>query len=100
MRFAELDVPDEVHEGIRAAGFTTATPIQEAALPVALRGKDVAGQAQTGSAASWIGVAIVKPAARTPSWTSSGTSSSAKRTRQAATVFRRPNMREQMMPAS
>ena len=49
MRFAELDVPDEVQEGIRAAGFTIATPIQEAALPVALRGKDVAGQAQTGT---------------------------------------------------
>ena len=49
MRFAELDVPDEVQEGIRAAGFATATPIQEAALPVALRGKDVAGQAQTGT---------------------------------------------------
>ena len=49
MRFAELDVPPEVQEGIRAAGFTTATPIQEAALPVALRGKDVAGQAQTGT---------------------------------------------------
>jgi ATP-dependent RNA helicase RhlB len=49
MRFSELDVPLEVQEGIRAAGFTTATPIQEAALPVALRGKDVAGQAQTGT---------------------------------------------------
>jgi ATP-dependent RNA helicase RhlB len=49
MRFAELDVPAQVQEGIRAAGFTTATPIQEAALPVALRGKDVAGQAQTGT---------------------------------------------------
>ena len=49
MRFAELDVPPEVQEGIQAAGFTTATPIQEAALPVALRGKDVAGQAQTGT---------------------------------------------------
>jgi ATP-dependent RNA helicase RhlB len=49
VRFAELDVPPEVQEGIRAAGFTTATPIQEAALPVALRGKDVAGQAQTGT---------------------------------------------------
>jgi ATP-dependent RNA helicase RhlB len=49
MRFAELDVPPEVQEGVRAAGFTTATPIQEAALPVALRGKDVAGQAQTGT---------------------------------------------------
>ena len=49
MRFAELDVPDPVREGIRAAGFTVATPIQEAALPVALKGKDVAGQAQTGT---------------------------------------------------
>jgi ATP-dependent RNA helicase RhlB len=49
MRFAELDLPPVVQEGIRAAGFGTATPIQEAALPVALRGKDVAGQAQTGT---------------------------------------------------
>jgi ATP-dependent RNA helicase RhlB len=49
MRFAELDLPSEIQEGVRAAGFTTATPIQEAALPVALRGKDVAGQAQTGT---------------------------------------------------
>jgi ATP-dependent RNA helicase RhlB len=49
VRFDELDVPAEVQAGIRAAGFTTATPIQEAALPVALRGKDVAGQAQTGT---------------------------------------------------
>jgi ATP-dependent RNA helicase RhlB len=49
VRFDELDLPASVHEGIRVAGFTTATPIQEAALPVALRGKDVAGQAQTGT---------------------------------------------------
>ena len=35
--------------GIRDAGFVSATPIQEAALPLALRGKDVAGQSQTGT---------------------------------------------------
>lgn len=35
--------------GIDAAGFTTCTPIQAKALPVALAGKDVAGQAQTGT---------------------------------------------------
>src|SRR3989442_8343402 len=35
--------------GIRGAGFPPATPIQEAALPLALRGKDVAGQSQTGT---------------------------------------------------
>ena len=35
--------------GIDAVGFTTCTPIQEKALPIALAGKDVAGQAQTGT---------------------------------------------------
>jgi ATP-dependent RNA helicase RhlB len=49
VNLAQLELPASVHEGIRAAGFETATPIQEAALPVALRGKDVAGQAQTGT---------------------------------------------------
>ena len=32
MEFDQLDVPASVLEGIRAAGFRTATPIQEAAL--------------------------------------------------------------------
>src|SRR6266849_602034 len=49
MDFASLDLPEAVMQGIREAGFVTATPIQEAALPLALRGKDVAGQAQTGT---------------------------------------------------
>jgi ATP-dependent RNA helicase RhlB len=35
--------------GIRDAGFTTCTPIQAQTLPVALTGRDVAGQAQTGT---------------------------------------------------
>jgi len=49
MRFEELSLPSQVLEGIRAAGFTECTPIQEAALPVALEGRDVAAQAQTGT---------------------------------------------------
>jgi ATP-dependent RNA helicase RhlB len=49
MDFATLDLPEPVMEGIREAGFVTATPIQEAALPLALKGKDVAGQSQTGT---------------------------------------------------
>ena len=49
MDFAFLDLPAPVMQGIREAGFVTATPIQEAALPLALRGKDVAGQSQTGT---------------------------------------------------
>jgi len=49
MEFSTLDLPTLVMEGIRDVGFVTATPIQEAALPLALRGKDVAGQSQTGT---------------------------------------------------
>ncbi|PYO49193.1 MAG: RNA helicase [Candidatus Rokuibacteriota bacterium] len=49
MEFSTLDLPEAVMQGIRDAGFVTATPIQEAALPLALRGKDVAGQSQTGT---------------------------------------------------
>ncbi|MFN8546244.1 MAG: DEAD/DEAH box helicase [Candidatus Binatia bacterium] len=35
--------------GVRAAGFTRCTPIQEKVLPLSLAGRDVAGQAQTGT---------------------------------------------------
>ena len=49
MNFDSLDLPPEVMQGVRQAGFVTVTPIQEAALPLALKGKDVAGQSQTGT---------------------------------------------------
>ncbi|MBI1893900.1 MAG: DEAD/DEAH box helicase [Candidatus Rokubacteria bacterium] len=49
MKFTELDLPESVRRGVEAAGFAECTPIQEAALPVALSGKDVAGQSQTGT---------------------------------------------------
>jgi ATP-dependent RNA helicase RhlB len=43
------DLPDEVRWGLVDAGFVFATPIQEKTLPIALSGRDVAGQAQTGT---------------------------------------------------
>src|SRR2546427_3851834 len=49
MDFAALDLRAPVMQGLRGAGSVKATPIQEAALPLALRGKDVAGQSQTGT---------------------------------------------------
>jgi len=49
MRFDTLPIPPEVMAGIRKAGFETCTPIQEKTLPLTLAGKDVAGQAQTGT---------------------------------------------------
>jgi ATP-dependent RNA helicase RhlB len=47
--FRSLGLPDVVLQGVDAAGFTACTPIQERVLPLALAGKDVAGQAQTGT---------------------------------------------------
>jgi ATP-dependent RNA helicase RhlB len=49
LEFTSLDLPGPVRRGIEDAGFVVTTAIQEAALPLALRGKDVAGQSQTGT---------------------------------------------------
>ena len=49
MYFNELNLPDALQQGIRQAGFSTCTPIQEQTLPISLSGRDVAGQAQTGT---------------------------------------------------
>src|SRR6516164_2741634 len=47
--FASLGLKPEVMRGIQQAGFVNCTPIQAQTLPVALAGRDVAGQAQTGT---------------------------------------------------
>src|SRR5882762_6451890 len=47
--FASLGLHPKVMAGIRQAGFTQCTPIQAQTLPIALAGRDVAGQAQTGT---------------------------------------------------
>jgi ATP-dependent RNA helicase RhlB len=49
MKFTELDLPAEVLKGVEQVGFTDLTPVQEESIPLALAGKDVAGQAQTGT---------------------------------------------------
>src|SRR6201992_4337598 len=47
--FQSLGLAPLVMDGIRDAGFTVCTPIQAQTLPIALAGRDVAGQAQTGT---------------------------------------------------
>jgi ATP-dependent RNA helicase RhlB len=47
--FDSLNLEPALAQGIRDAGFVNCTPIQAQTLPVALAGKDVAGQAQTGT---------------------------------------------------
>ncbi|MFV2056931.1 MAG: DEAD/DEAH box helicase [Thiohalomonadales bacterium] len=46
---SSLDIPDSLQKGVLDMGFTQCTPIQAETLPIALAGKDVAGQAQTGT---------------------------------------------------
>jgi ATP-dependent RNA helicase RhlB len=49
MDFSELDLPYEVRQGVDHSGFTVSTPVQEAVIPRAIRGEDIAAQAQTGT---------------------------------------------------
>ena len=49
MKFTELNLKPEILKAIRRAGFEEATPIQEKTIPLVLEGKDVIGQAQTGT---------------------------------------------------
>ena len=49
IRFTDLALAPPVLQGIQDAGFERCTPIQGETLPIALAGRDVAGQAQTGT---------------------------------------------------
>lgn len=48
-RFSNLELSDSIIKGLKEAGFINCTPIQDKSLPLLLRDKDVAGQAQTGT---------------------------------------------------
>ena len=47
--FSEFNLSQETNQAILKAGFTKPTPIQQKALPHVLAGKDVMGQAETGT---------------------------------------------------
>ncbi|MEO7067651.1 MAG: DEAD/DEAH box helicase [Rhodanobacter sp.] len=47
--FTQFDLHPLLQKGLLDSGFSRCTPIQEMTLPVALAGRDVAGQAQTGT---------------------------------------------------
>lgn len=49
MNFDDLNISDEIKKAIEEMRFTKLTPIQEMAIPEALRGIDITAQAQTGS---------------------------------------------------
>jgi superfamily II DNA/RNA helicase len=47
--FADFDVREDIVAALAAKGITTPFPIQAMTLPVALRGRDIIGQAKTGT---------------------------------------------------
>ena len=47
--FSSFDLHPQMLAGLESAGFTRCTPIQALTLPISLTGRDVAGQAQTGT---------------------------------------------------
>jgi ATP-dependent RNA helicase DeaD len=49
LRFEEINVSDDIRKGISDIGFEEMSPIQAQAIPVILAGKDIIGQAQTGT---------------------------------------------------
>ena len=48
-RFHDLDLPDQVMQGVAALGYEYCSPIQALTLPESLSGNDITGKAQTGS---------------------------------------------------
>ncbi|KAB7623699.1 DEAD/DEAH box helicase [Alkalilimnicola sp. S0819] len=50
--FDSLGLTETLQRGLRDLGYTHCTPIQAQSLPIALQGRDVAGQAQTGTGKS------------------------------------------------
>lgn len=48
-QFSELELSENIMKAIEEMGFSEATPIQSAAIPVVMTGVDVIGQAQTGT---------------------------------------------------
>ncbi len=51
-KFDSLELHESLLIGLKEAGFEHCTPIQAGTLPIALKGRDVAGQAQTGTGKS------------------------------------------------
>ena len=49
LKFEELGISEKIVRAVTEMGFEEATPIQARAIPVVMEGKDIIGQAQTGT---------------------------------------------------
>ena len=49
MRFDELELQQPILRAVEEMGFEEMTPIQTQAIPIVMEGRDIVGQAQTGT---------------------------------------------------
>ncbi len=49
LRFEEINLSNEIQKAVSDMGFEEMSPIQSAAIPIVMDGKDIIGQAQTGT---------------------------------------------------
>ncbi len=49
MNFENLGLSETILRGVKEAGFTEPSPIQQEAIPIVLEGHDMVAQAQTGT---------------------------------------------------
>src|SRR5690606_26552823 len=49
LRFEEMQLSEGIKRAVKDMGFEEASPIQTQAIPILLEGKDIIGQAQTGT---------------------------------------------------
>jgi len=68
MKFEDLGISSQIIKALYQMGFEEPTPIQQLAIPLALEGKDIIGQAQTGTGkTAAFGVPIVQNARKSKS---------------------------------
>ena len=74
MTFKELNLSAPLLRAVQEAGYETPSPIQAAAIPPVLSGRDLMGCAQTGTGKTlllrcpcWTGSRPMRPAERVPS---------------------------------
>ena len=49
LRFDEVNLSEEIQRAVSDMGFEEMSPIQSSAIPILMDGKDIIGQAQTGT---------------------------------------------------
>ncbi|MEY2737848.1 MAG: hypothetical protein RL683_966, partial [Actinomycetota bacterium] len=67
MTFADLGIDDDIVEALSKKGITEPFPIQEQAIPVALTGQDIIGQAKTGTGKTFgFGLPLIQRLGKNP----------------------------------